>query len=76
MAVFTTEQLNLIDAASTSLELPRGILGEATNLIVSLRDLHNQPLVNGKLDGQATFDAAVATWGEIIGRLKAAVTAL
>jgi hypothetical protein len=76
MAVFTAEQLAAIDAADQSLVAVRAAVGDATNLIVSLRNLHGQSLIDGKLNGQATFDAALVTWAEIKVRLQAAAQAV
>ena len=76
MAVFTAEQLATIQAAEDSLSLPRSIQGEATNLLVSLRDLHKESLVNGNVDGDAVFAAAVVKWADIKVRLAAAVAAI
>ena len=76
MAVFTEEQLATITAVEGSLAPVRIACSDGTNLLVSLLDLHRQALLNGNLDGEAVFDAAVTEWAAIKARIIAAAAAI
>jgi hypothetical protein len=74
--MFTQEQMAAIQAAENALYELRITEGEASTLLIFLKELDKQTILTDIADGNATFAAALVKWGVIKADLTAKVNAL